>query len=234
MLGRWDELDEICERLVRQGSEDVTFAEVFTLYAFLAAARGNLDALNALVPPAGSVESADAQVRNMIRLGQATVARANGRAAEAFEILREVVPVFDPQTRRMGYITAGEAASELDDVAALEELTALVDQLTPAEATPLMRGQAARFAGLVAAKRGDLPAAEELLDAAIALMRELGYPYELGKALLDRGESLRDGDRIEESIPFLDEARAIFTDLGARPLLERAEGALAGRPASAA
>jgi hypothetical protein len=41
-------------------------------------------------------------------------------------------------------------------------------------------------------------------------------------------------DRAGESIPFIDEARTILADLGAKPLLARAEQALAGRPASAA
>ena len=40
--------------------------------------------------------------------------------------------------------------------------------------------------------------------------------------------------RSAESIPFIDEARTILADLGAKPLLARAEQALAGRPASAA
>ena len=68
----------------------------------------------------------------------------------------------------------------------------------------------------------------------IALLRELGYRFELAKVLLDRGEVLRDADRSAEAAPLIDEARAIFAELGARPLLERAERALAGRPTSAA
>jgi hypothetical protein len=53
----------------------------------------------------------------------------------------------------------------------------------------LLRGGAARFAGLLAAKRGDLDAARERFDEAIALLRELGYRFELAKALLDHGEA---------------------------------------------
>jgi tetratricopeptide (TPR) repeat protein len=215
-------------------SEDVSYAELFALYAFVAAARGDLDALNALDTPVSSAESADAQVRNFIMLGQGAVASANGRTAEALKILREVVRVPNPETRRNAYIAAGEAAWELEDVAALEELVELVDQFAPAQATPLMQAEAARFAGLLAARRGDIAAAEERLDAAIALMRELGYRYELAKVLLERGELLLETDRAAESFPFIDEARGILADLGAKPLLARAEQALAARPASAA
>ena len=119
-------------------------------------------------------------------------------------------------------------------MAALEELIELVGQLPPAQATPLTQAEAARLAGLLAARRGDVAVAEEHLDAALVPMRELGYPYELAKVLLARGELLLETDRPGESIPFIDEARTILADLGAKPLLARAEQALAGRPASAA
>jgi len=87
---------------------------------------------------------------------------------------------------------------------------------------------------LLAASRGDIAAAEERLDVAIALIRELGYRYELAKVLLERGELLLETARAGESTPFIDEARSILADLGAKPLVARAEQALAGQPASAA
>jgi tetratricopeptide (TPR) repeat protein len=233
-LGRWNEAAEICEPLLNRVADDVALAEVFALFATLSAARGNLEALQGLVEPAGSAESADAQVRNMVRLGQGAVAHGHGRAAEAFEIFREVVEIVDPQTRRHAYVGAVEAAWALDDVAAVEALITYVERLPPVEATPLMRGEAARFAGLLAARRGDPEAAQERFDVAIALLRELGYRFELAKVLLDRGEVLRDADRSAEAAPLINEARTIFAELGARPSVERAERALAGRPTSAA
>ncbi len=161
MLGRWDELAEICGSLMSQPSADVTFSEIFSVYAVLVAARGNLDLLNSLAVPAGSAESSDTQLRNMVLLGRAAVAHGNGHPAEAFEILRRAVSIPDPQTRRAAYIAAGEAAWELEDVAALEELVELVEQLAPVEASPLLRATSERFAGLAAAKRGNLERADE-------------------------------------------------------------------------
>jgi len=131
------------------------------------------------------------------------------------------------------YFGAAEAAWALEDDSAIESLIRYVAELPPVEATPLMRGEAARFAGLLAAKRGDLDAASERFDEAFALLRELGYRFELAKALLDRGEVLQRAGRPVEATPFIDEARATFAELRARPLLERPERALA-RPASAA
>lgn len=234
ILGRWDELAEACEPLIGRLSDDVNYAELYALYALLTAARGNLDALNALAPPMGSPDSADSQIRSVVMLGLAAVAGANGRSREALDLLRDVVRIPNPETRRHAYIVAGEAAWNLDDVAALEELIELAEQLPPVDAAPLMRAEAARFAGLLAAERGDLTAAERHLDEAIALMRELGYRYELGKMLLERGELLLETDRAADSTPFIDEARVILTALGAQPRLARAEQALASRPASAA
>jgi hypothetical protein len=74
---------------------------------------------------------------------------------------------------------------------------------------------------------------EARFDEAITRLRELGYPFELAKTLLDRGEALQRIGRVEEAATFIDEARATFAELGARPLLEHAERARA-RPASAA
>jgi tetratricopeptide (TPR) repeat protein len=169
----------------------------------------------------------------MIRLGQAAVAQGHGRAAEALETFREVLDSIDVQNRRYAYIGATEAAWALRDEPAIESLLRFVEELPPVEATPLMRGQSARFAGLLAARRGDVEAAGRQLDDAISLLRELGYRFELGKALLDRGEVLQDADGTDDATAFIDEARTIFADLGARPWQERADRALA-RPASAA
>jgi tetratricopeptide (TPR) repeat protein len=233
LLGRWDELAEVCEPLMNEKLEDVALAEVFALFATLLAARGNLEALDGLVAPAGSVESADTQVRNMIRAGQAAVAQAEGRSAEAIEIFRSLTENFDPQARRHAYIAAVDAACALDDEAAIGALIGYVEQLPPVEATALLRGGSARLAGVLAAKRGDVDAAEARFDEAVTLLRELGYPFELAKALLDRGEALQRVGRVDEAALFIEEARATFAELGARPSLERAEAALA-RPASAA
>ena len=56
ILGRWDEMVEICEPLLSQLAEDVSHAELVQLYAFVAAARGDLDALNSLDTRVGSAE----------------------------------------------------------------------------------------------------------------------------------------------------------------------------------
>ena len=233
-MGRWDAVAEICEPLVQGMSEDVAMSDVFTLFATLCSARGDAGPLGDATPPAASAESPDTQVRNMVRSGQAALAELHGRRAEALEISRGLLERSDPETRRNSYIRAGEAAWALGDEGAIEWLVGYVDALPPAEATPSLRGVSARFAGLLAAKRGRVDAALQLLETATEQLREVGYPFELAKALLDRGEMLRDADRIDEAVPLIDEARATFARLGARPHLDRAESALAGRPASAA
>jgi tetratricopeptide (TPR) repeat protein len=234
-LGRWDEAAEICVPLSEQASDDVSIAaDVFPLVARLYAARGDIDALDTIAGAAGGAESADAQLRWTFLEGQAAVAQAHGRAEEALEISRGLLKGAGPETRAKAYSAALEAAWAMDDQAEVEMVVDTIGQLPPVDATPMLRAQSARFAGLLAAKRGDADAAGERLDAAIVMLRELGYRFEVAKVLLDRGEVLQDAGRVDEAEPFIAEAHTTFAELGARPLLERAQRAQAGRPASAA
>jgi tetratricopeptide (TPR) repeat protein len=187
-----------------------------------------------MVAVAGGAESADAQLRGTFLEGQAAMAQAHGRAEEALEISRGLLDSAGPETRVKAYALALEASWAMGNTTEVERLIASIDRLPPVDATPLLRGQSARFAGLLAATRGELDAAEQQFDRGIGILRELGYRFELAKALLDRGEVLQDAGRVDEAAPFIDEARATFAELGAQPLLERAERARAGRPASAA
>lgn len=54
------------------------------------------------------------------------------------------------------------------------------------------------------------------LDRALDLARATGYPYDIGRVMLERG-----------SRPEIEEARAIFARLGARPMQEQADALLA-------
>jgi hypothetical protein len=80
--------------------------------------------------------------------------------------------------------------------------------------SPLLRAGAARFAGLLAARRGEQDAADERLSAAIAQLREIEAPFVLAQVLLEHAELC--GDREQA-----DEARATFERLGATPWLDR-------------
>ena len=59
--------------------------------------------------------------------------------------------------------------------------------------------------------------------AATARFRDLGIRFWLAVSLLEHAEALIADGRSEEAEPLLSEAREIFTELAARPWLDRVE-----------
>ncbi|HEY3051002.1 MAG TPA: LuxR C-terminal-related transcriptional regulator [Gaiellaceae bacterium] len=91
---------------------------------------------------------------------------------------------------------------------------------------------AARARGLLFEAEGDLPCAENELEQAVAVGRELGFPLDLGRSLLALGAVLRRAQKKQAARRTLEEAVAILAELGARPWAERAErelGRIGGR-----
>jgi hypothetical protein len=187
--------------------------------------RGDSEGLDRVAALAGHAETADAQVRGLGRVGQAVVAQARGQYADALEIALGVLPEADPTTRSYAYRGALEAAWALEDEEGVERLIAKIGELPPVMARPSLRAHANRYAGLLAAGRGDSAAAAEQLAVAIAGLRELGYRYEMACVLLELGEVLAGSERDEEAASCMREAQLTFAELGARPMLERVERA---------
>ncbi len=94
--------------------------------------------------------------------------------------------------------------------------------------SPLLRAAAARFAGLLAQRRGDLAVAEERLLAATRELREIEAPFVLGQVLLEHAELLQACGRGDEAAPLKAEATEIFERLRATPWLQRAQAVGAG------
>jgi hypothetical protein len=94
----------------------------------------------------------------------------------------------------------------------------MFDRLPLSERTPVSIAQATRFRGRLLALQGDRDGAIDELAHAIALFRELGTPYYLGLALLDKAEL--GGD---DAAALVAEAREIFERLRVAPLLARTE-----------
>jgi tetratricopeptide (TPR) repeat protein len=160
-------------------------------------------------------------------VARAIALRALAHPAEALEVALPVAtsgPEISNEDRREAYLEAGLAALELGDETTVERLIDFVGSLPPALRSPLMRAGAARFAGLLAARRGDFRAAEERLIAATRELRQVESPFNLAQVLLDHADLLRHHGRDEDAAPLLAEARTIFEQLRARPWLERLEG----------
>jgi hypothetical protein len=153
-------------------------------------------------------------------------ARALGQPAQALEAALPVAmsgPEVANEDRREAYVEAGLAALELGEDHTVEQLIKFVNDLPPTLRSPLLRAAAARFAGLLAARRHDIRAAEESLSAAARQLREVESPFNLAQVLLEHAELLYGEGREDEGARLLAEARVIFERLRAVPYLQRVD-----------
>ena len=219
-LGLWDDL-----ALDRLTVHDLQRGSVLILEARVQAARGQRAALKQVLSEADELHDVSTQeFAAATTVAKAIALRALGdnRAARDVALPVAVDAAVVNEDRREAYIEAGLAALALGDEATIERLIAFVDELTPARRSPLMRAGAARFAGLLAQRRGNLPAADERLLVAIGELREIEVPFVLGQVLVERAELLLSAGREAEATPLVAEASAIFEHLRATPWLDRA------------
>ena len=101
--------------------------------------------------------------------------------------------------------------------------TTCVSALPTAVRTPLLRSGAARFEGLLAARRGETKLADERLGTAARELQDIEAPFNLAQIQLEHAEVLGSIGREEEAASLLAQARAVFEQLGARPWLERVD-----------
>jgi DNA-binding CsgD family transcriptional regulator len=92
---------------------------------------------------------------------------------------------------------------------------------------PWPSAAAARVRGLVEATRGRVDAAVGAFESAAALATSAGTPFELGLIHQQHGEVLRRLGRRRAAFVALDQALAIFTQLGATPFVEASHRELA-------
>ena len=160
-LGLWDDLalDGITVPDLQRGS-------ILILQARVHGARGQRAALEQVLSDAEELDD----VSNQEFAAAATVARAialralgDNRAALDAALPVAVDTAVVNEDRREAYVEAGLAALALGDEATVERLIVFVGELTPALRSPLMRAGAARFAGLLAQRRGDTATADERL-----------------------------------------------------------------------
>ena len=116
-----------------------------------------------------------------------------------------------------------QAAFALGDRAKADELLGLIEQLPPGGLRPLLRALGARFGARRAALDGDATTANAAFLAAADIYREIEVPFELAVVRLEHAEWLAESGRAAEAEALLDEARATFERLRARPWLERVE-----------
>jgi DNA-binding CsgD family transcriptional regulator len=84
----------------------------------------------------------------------------------------------------------------------------LIDEQAATGGTASMRGRALRCRGLVEANA-------DLLVSAVVAYRQSPRPLELAAACEDAGIHLADAERLAEAVPYLEEAYALYDDIGA-------------------
>ena len=147
-----------------------------------------------------------------------------GDHAAALAAAREVIGVLErPGSEELSaqikfaYVEALRAARMLGDDDALRALVGELEVTPPGLLPPLLRAHALRYRGLL----GDDP--EQRLKTAAALLNEYSLLPDAALVQLDRAEWLVAQGRAAEAREPLDDARAVFERLGARPWLERCD-----------
>jgi hypothetical protein len=131
---------------------------------------------------------------------------------------------------------ANDAAKDLGDRQAMEDLLSLFEAHPIGQLPPLLRAERALTKAHLAATPGEGGSAvveTEFADA-VAAFRRAGSPWHLGRALADYGGYLVACGQAEAANAALDEAGAIAERLGARPLALRVASIRASDAQSAA
>ncbi len=223
-LGHWDVALELVGALT--DAIGLTRLGYLPALARVQAARGENEMLQSTLEIAVAAEgSSNTEYGPSATVARAIALNAFGRPAEALQAASALATSGSEvanEDRREAYVEAGLAALALDDQATVERLIEHVDGLPPAMRSPLLRAGAARFAGLLAQRRGSIDQADERLAAATRELRAIEAPFVLGQVLLEHAELLQSEGREEEAAPLKAEAIAIFERLRAAPWLERA------------
>ena len=229
-LGRWDMALELA------GTLDATAALTRMGYlpslARIQAARADTGMLRSTLEIAVAEEgSSNTEYGPSATVARAIALNALGRPSEALRaalVFAMSGSEVANEDRREAYVEAGLAALALDDQATVEKLIEYVDKLPPAMRSPLLRAGAARFAGLLAQRRGELAAADERLAAATRELRAIEAPFVLGQVLVEHAELLHACGRDTDAAPLKAEATVIFERLRAVPWLQRAQAVGSG------
>ena len=245
LRGEWDEAlaraNEIPQLEEFEGTEEfgvVSFAVVELLLAIpqIYLARGQVaEAAEVVRRFEGFRDSADMQARTSYAAAACAVLRRQGRLEEA---LASGLQAFEGREAlggssfytKLGFVEAAEAAFELGEVERVESLLEIAGSFGAGDATPFLDAHRARFAGRLAAARGDRERAEREFKRGTALMREIELPFWLAVTELEHSEWLVEQGRGQEAEPLLAEAQETFERLGAAPWVERAvQSSPAGR-----
>jgi len=234
-LGRWDDATAIVEELVPDFSrpESMMHAVIGSLTILVYLERGEIAKADQIYRRLSEIigESMETQDRAFFLSCTALIELAHGRHASTLEAAREALSLRRVQGLRavgMALAPALEAAFQLEDDDALEEVLAVVESARPSEPSIWQRGQTVRYRAKLAARKGDDQGAEAGFREAVRLFEQSGpQPFWVAVGKLELGEWLTAADRGDEAAPLLADARATFEGLRATPWIERMSSGVA-------
>jgi len=231
MAGRLEEAKRLGTELLSAGGDDRPgAADIKSRLACVEAIRGNIQAARAHLSGLRDwAESDDVQNRTGYAAVEATVLVAEGSSRKALETARQAIDEamtgglgVAHEAVRFAFPIALEAAIGVGDLEEADRLTQLFTNRPAGEVPPFLWAHVALAKALVAHARGEEAGVEESLVAAEAMFRDLGYPYWVARAQLDRAGWLAGHGRLDESARLAAEAAATFEAVGAAPMLARA------------
>lgn len=194
----------------------------------LAAARANAEGALAQVESMGDVwrTARFTSLLAEVELRSGDLETAHARLEGQREWLKSVMFGSAGYSRAHVWSLDAEALLALgQDEEAAQVLAELRSRAEACESDNL-RAIASRIDGMLIAARGDLPAAIEAMDRAIALHLRLPRPFEHGRTLLEKGSIERRAKRKSAAKQTLEEALAILEPLGAEVWASRARDEL--------
>jgi class 3 adenylate cyclase/tetratricopeptide (TPR) repeat protein len=240
VVGDWDEVLLMASAIPEEAAEQVRAAMICFLAntPFIHLHRGELEeAKHAHARFAAAAGSDDVQELAAFALGEALLARADGRledalalALRAFEHRNELG--VGSESVREAFVAAVEAALDLGETETVRRLVGIVESLPRGRRPQFLEAHARRIRARLASVEGDIVAAGQGFRRSSAMFRELETPFWLAVVLLEQGEWLVAQSRPEDAVTLLQDAREIFERLRARPWLERLDRA--AEPAVAA
>jgi class 3 adenylate cyclase/tetratricopeptide (TPR) repeat protein len=228
-LGEWDGIDPPTEELRAHSWDELAWSlrlDFAGVAVPILVARGRLEEAAEILAHVPSESRAEAQERASIAVGRAALARGEGRWEEALELARDAYSLrgsIGPHHPLFKQSIAGglDAALALGDIGRIEEIFERIRALSPAQRSPFVEAQLARYDAHRAAREEDAETAEGRFRHAAALLREVGARFWLAVVLLEHAENLSATSAAEDAEPLLGEARETFERLEAAPWLER-------------
>ena len=231
--GDWDEaLRNVTSLGLEEQPQD---SDIGVSLARIHLERGDVDdARRQLATLSNDVETTDVQLRVIALWKRRLLAELEGRYADGIAAVAECI------VDSSDLMPAQSVADALRDTAtyaslggghdAALQVAARVEELSSAIRSRAVESQLQRLRANAAAAAGEADAAADGYALALAHARSLGFALWLAPVLHDYGAWLVSTGRPDEAAPLLEEARALFAQMGAVTWLERLAGLSAAAP----